>query len=944
MKTRLLTLLFALTTSVGAIYGDLVVTIGDLRYILNEETKTAEVTYKYLKTILGVSHYNKETNYTGTFWNIETANIPSIIEYEGEAYSVIGIGEHAFENCDSLRSITIPSSITTIKYYAFHNCNNLSAIHIPDIAAWCTNNFKDSNPLALAHNLYLNDELITDLVIPEGVTSISEKAFYDCDNITSVIIPGSVTCIGKDAFRYCNKLKSAVIGYCGNTNVETTNNFMSIENYAFDSRLDTVIIGKNVANIEKYAFSDGIHSYVKSVTLYSDTLVGRTYSRNNDIGNLFGDSVQNYVIGEGIKNIGKYAFYNRCSNVTSITFPKSLTNVAAYAFSGCYNLEAVHISDLASWCLVNFTSEGSWTTYRIYNPLISAHNLYLNDELITDLVIPKGVTSIREGVFCGGNFNSIFIPSNVTNIGQYAFYSCDSLTSVTFATPHLSIGKNAFYKCANLNAMYTTDIALWCNIDFDNLYSNPLSIAHNFYLNRALVTDLVIPENVTNIRNYVFCGFSNLSSVSIPSSVKNIGNGAFYECTSLSSIKIPNSVTYIGDEAFAWCTSMISIELPDSLTTISYACFSLCEKLAAITLPKGITSIGHYAFNECKRITDISIPEGVTSIGGSAFRSTGLSSVTLPSSLKGIGIHVFVNCEQLEAIILLAEVPPTFTGQNPGSNKFAEDVPIYIPCGTLEVYMGTDWNMYNLQYQPNIYELNVSSSDTLKGYVNAEGNICANILSAKPIEGNYFVQWSDGSTENPRTITLTQDTTITAIFATQTFTVMFVDDNDTVLSLQEYEYGSLPIPPTDPVKTNDAQYSYTFAGWSPRIVAVTRDATYKATYTSTLNKYTITFMSEDSVLSTDLWEYGTMPVYRGGTPTKAEDGEYVYTFNGWIPEIVSVVADATYTATFTATPKPEAIEDVMDNSIMPTKHVENGKIYILMPNGKKYSIIGELVK
>ena len=957
MKTKLCTLILAFVASVGSIYAAYTnrVIVGDLKYLLDEDTKTAKVTYRYMSVDIGIPRYNQISD--NEYWDIENANIPATIVYNEETYDVIGIGEYAFQHCDSLRSITIPSSITAIEHDAFRYCQNLSEIHISDIAAWCTNDYKDNNPLSLAHNLYLNDELITNLVIPEGVTSISEKAFYDCDNITSVIIPGSVTNIGKDAFRYCGNLKSATIGYCDIETSETPMNYMSIEEFAFySSSLDTVIIGKNVANIEYSSFAR-IGSGLKSVTLYSDTLVSRAYRSNYTLGAFFGEYVEDYIIGEGVKSIGKYAFL--LSSMKSITLPKSLTHIDTKAISSG-RLEAIHISDLASWCAVTFAS----TDIETSNPLLEAHNLYLNDSLITDLVLPDNISSIGEWTFCGGSFNTITIPSNISNIGKKAFYACDSLTSVTFIDPHLNIGKEAFSKCANLKTVHTTDLSLWYHMNFATLTSNPLFYAHNLYCNGALVTDLIIPSSITSINNYVFCGGSNINSINIPSSVEYIGDGAFYRCTNLSSIEIPNSVKFIGKEAFMLCENLISVEMPDSLTSINDECFYYCGNLKAITLPNGITSIGVHAFGYCKSITEVtipsgvtnigtcaftrcdslasvSIPEGVSSIGQSAFCGTNLSSVILPNSLVEVKEYVFHECNNLEYIILLAETPPSVTHFD---FFVSRSTPIYVPCGTLEAYMTTKWSSYNIQYQPNFYALNISSLDTLKGQVDSEGNICVTTLSAIPKEGNYFVQWSDGNTENPRTITLTQDTTITAIFATQTFTITFVDDNDTILSSQEYEYGSTIVPPTDPIKTNDAQYTYTFAGWSPQFVAVTSDATYKATYTSTLNEYTITFMNEDSILSADMWEYGSTPVYRGSTPTKAEDERYTYTFDAWTPEIVSVVADATYTATFTATEKTEAIENIMDNSSMPTKYIDNNNIYILMPNGKKYSIIGEIVK
>lgn len=890
MKTRLLTLLFALTTSVGAIYGDLVVTIGDLRYILNEETMTAKVTYKHMTFFKNESYYNMNAGiaadggyYSTCIWHIMTANIPASIEYNGKTYDVIAIGEHAFQNCknlqsvsipnsvttiesyaftscDSLQSITMPNSVTTIESYAFYSCTtlqsitisnglisigkdafvdcrNLNAVHISDIAAWCAINFNGNNPLTLAHNLYLNGDLVTDLAIPKGVTNITKEAFLDCSSITSVIFPNSVTHIDSKAFYNCSNLKTAVIG-------------------------------KNVIGIAQETFAGS--TYLKLVTLLSDSIVSRTYTLFQSIANpsypLFGDSVETYIIGEGIKKIGDYAFASS-RNLKSVSIPNSVTSIGANAFYGCLKLSLINIPNSVSHI-------GPYAFQACRN--------------LTNINLPNSITSIENGTFVSAGLISIDIPNSVTRIGRGAFGDCSKLIAVS------------------------------------------------------------IPNSVTSIESSAFGDCISLSSIEIPNSVTNIENGAFVACDKLESITIPNSITDLREETFYKCYNLKSVNLPDNLKTIGYKCFDSCFKLDSVKIPHNVKSIGNLAFFQCKSLTSIKLSDSLEIIGDSCFKSCyKLRSITIPSKVTSIGSQAFYNID-LKEIILLPTTPPIITGPKyyfDYAHKCAyPETSIYVPCGTLEAYMATNWSLHNIQYQPNIYNINAFAVDTLRGKVDVENNSCLTYILATPYVGNYFVKWSDGSTENPRTITLTQDTTITAIFATQTFTVIFVDDNDTVLSSQEYEYGSLPIPPTDPVKTNDAQYSYTFAGWSPRIVAVTRDATYKATYTSTLNKYTITFMSEDSVLSTDLWEYGTTPVYRGGTPTKAEDGEYVYTFNGWIPEIVSVVADATYTATFTATPKPEAIEDVMDNSIMPTKHVENGKIYILMPNGKKYSIIGELVK
>lgn len=127
--------------------------------------------------------------------------------------SVTSIGNSAFYYCSSLTSVTIPNSVKSIEY-AFAGCSSLTEVHISDIAAWCEIDFvgSDANPLYYAKNLYLNGELVTDLVIPNSVKSIGNNAFYNCYPLTSITIPNSVTSIGYSAFRNCSDLTSVTIG------------------------------------------------------------------------------------------------------------------------------------------------------------------------------------------------------------------------------------------------------------------------------------------------------------------------------------------------------------------------------------------------------------------------------------------------------------------------------------------------------------------------------------------------------------------------------------------------------------------------------------------------------------------------------------------------------------------------------------------------------------
>ena len=172
---------------------------------------------------------------------------------------------------------------------------------------------------------------------------------------------------------------------------------------------------------------------------------------------------------------------------------------------------------------------------------------------------------------------------SVTSIGEYAFYGCSSLTSVTIPNSVTSIGASAFSGCSGL-------------------------------------TSVTIPNSVTSIGNWAFSGCSGLTSVTIPNSVTSIGEWAFYNCSGLTSFTIPNSVTSIGDNAFSGCSGLTSVTIPNSVTSIGWASFYACSGLTSVTIPNSVTSIGWYAFSGCSGLTSVTIPNSVTSIGAYAFR------------------------------------------------------------------------------------------------------------------------------------------------------------------------------------------------------------------------------------------------------------------------------------------------------------------------------------
>ena len=537
---------------------------------------------------------------TATTCSITGINDKTVKEITVPDY-VTSISAGAFSGCSSLESITLPfvggsrkSASDTYQYpfgYIFGTSGYTGGVSTYQYYYGSSTSITTSTTYYIPASLksvkitggnilrgaFYNCTSLTSVEIGDSVTSIGELAFHDCDSLTSVIIPDSVTSIGDGAFRDCDSLTS-------------------------------VEIGDSVTSIGDGAFHDC-------------------------------DSLTSVEIGDSVESIGNNAFYS-CDSLTSVEIGDSVTSIGDYAFAWCDSLTSVYITDIESWCKIQFSGYSS-------NPLYYANNLYLNGSLLTELVIPDSVESI----------------------GSYAFYNCDSLTSVIIPDSVTSIGEDAFYWCDNLTSVYITDIESWCKIQFSGYLSNPLSYADNLYLNGSLLTELVIPDSVTSIGSYAFYGCDSLKSVEIGDSVTSIGEKAFAYCSSLTSITvsegnptyksldgnlytkdgktliqyaigktdtnfvIPDSVTSIGDYAFSWCYSLTSVEIPDSVTSIGDRAFHNCDSLTSVEIPDNVTSIGSYAFCNCSRLTSVEIPDSVTSIGSFAFYwCDNLTSVTFKNT------------------------------------------------------------------------------------------------------------------------------------------------------------------------------------------------------------------------------------------------------------------------------------------------------------------------
>ncbi len=509
----------------------------------------------------------------------------------------LGISGWAFASCRGLTSVTIPNSVTCIGSYAFYDCRGLTSVAIPNSVASIDNDtFRDCSSL-------------TSITIGNGVTNIGAEAFSGCNSLTSVTIPNSVTSIGAEAFSGCETLTSISL----NTK-KIDSWFQNIKS------IKEVVLGDSVTSIGAGAFSGC--SNLTSVTIPNSVKNIGDYA-------FYGCSILTSInIPDSVISIGESAFEN-CSSLTSVTIPYSVANIGENAFYGTAWYDNLPDGLLYVGKVVykyKGTMPSNTSIELAEGTLEIVGGAFEDCNGLTSIIIPNSVISIGVRAFKGCNLTSISIPNSVTSIGNNAFESCNKLTSISLNTKKIdswfqniksikevvlgdsviSIGENAFkycngltsitignnvttigygafYGCGNLTSVHISDIAVWCKIEFEGKWSNPLESAQHLYINGKEITELIIPNGVTIVDDNAFCNCTSLTSVTIPSSVTSIGDESFSGCTNLTLVNIGSSVTSIGSFAFRNCTSLISVTIGANVTTIGYAAFHDCSNIKEVT-------------------------------------------------------------------------------------------------------------------------------------------------------------------------------------------------------------------------------------------------------------------------------------------------------------------------------------------------------------------------
>ncbi len=632
-------------------------------------------------------------------YNLTSITLPSTLEYIGNyafAFSALTeivlpdsvkqIGMKAFYDLESLTSVTFGSGIEIVEQEAFNKSININEVKIDSLATWLNIEFSQAaNPLLYNATLIVNGQPLTDLVIPEGVTKINDNAFYGCNSITSLTISSSVIEIGEDAFYDCKSLATALVP-------ETVTKMGEgvFGNCTGLQSLTLPFIGTDANNPSRFNSSNYGTPTTFILTGGTEIIAGAfQYAK-----------VENVILPDSIITIGENAF-DECQILKTITLGTGVTTIGAEAFDGCQSLKGVYVKDLSAFYNIEFLNGYA------SNPLYYAHNIYLNNALVTEInfgeILGEEETSITKNPFgYAYSVRKYIIPERVTSCnmnfnftyGDYEIYNASSI-SISYSsyygnyyTPTYSVSKlvidNGFIFIDKSGySQETYYLVGYVGNDTDVvLPTQSPSVNADYYIdsyaffNNDKITSISYNEQaeslnkLVGIKDYAFKGCTSLTSVKLPDSVKRIYSQAFAECYALESVKLSANLEDLEDWAFSNCTSLKSIDIPGTVETIDSYAFYQCYDLTDVTLGNGIININSDAFMR-SGISLLDIPDSVSYIGASAFSGcSNLLKVVFGTGLSNIGNNAFSGCTKLVEVINFSTLPVEKGGETCGGVAF----------------------------------------------------------------------------------------------------------------------------------------------------------------------------------------------------------------------------------------------------------------------------------
>ncbi|MGN0461397.1 MAG: leucine-rich repeat protein [Ruminococcus sp.] len=579
--------------------------------------------------------------------DITDLNIPETID----GYTVTGIFRYILDTNNSVKTLTIPETVTEIEDYAFRGWMNVETLNYNAVNATAYNAFYNftglktinfgenvvavpNNFCQYAHNvktLNLNDKLqsignyafrscgFRSVKIPETVKYIGVGAFYDCSYLSSVNIPKGVDTLSSNIFHGCRNLKQ-------------------------------IDIPENIKSIGKCAFENS--------------------------------GLESIAVPDTVEYLGENVFYN-CSKLTSAVLPKGITKIPKKTFSNCIKLSSFVINSG-----VTQIGEGAFSGCNS----------------LGDVVIPNTVTSIGKGAYYSADVNDMTIPSSVKEIGSNAFdvnsakgtfyydavnatvgektnyvpfkfsrvvigdnvqvlpkdvfYDSSKVTEISFGKnvremPKDFLKESVWYKSLPDGAVVKDNILLGYkgSVKKDLVIGKNVSKIASYAFSNSAINSVTVQSNVKYIGSYAFSDCQYLNYASLPNTINAIEKGTFYNCSNLKEFSFPSSVKMIEESAFENCEQMKISAYPMSVERIGKSAFKGCKKLSNFNFGNSLTKIEDYAFADCTKLTISKYSNKLSTIGDYAFSfCTGLKEFNLTNSVKTLGDYSFYNCSSLSKI------------------------------------------------------------------------------------------------------------------------------------------------------------------------------------------------------------------------------------------------------------------------------------------------------